>query len=108
MAAMLDEPGFLLLLAESDDATVGYLYGQLLDRLDGIRMLLIYDVTVAAEHRREGIGTALMRSAFSHGRTEGAASCWLVADEGNAAARAFYENLDGAEWPASGFRWKLG
>jgi aminoglycoside 3-N-acetyltransferase I len=108
MATMLDDPGFLLLLAEFDRSTVGYLYGQFLDRLDGTRLLLIYDITVDAGHRRKGVGTALMRSAFTHAHDAGATGCWLVAARENAGVRAFYGHLDGAEWPAVGFRWELG
>ncbi len=107
LTRILGDADFLLLLAKLDGTTVGYLYGRMLDRLDGTRLLLIYDITVGVEYRRKGVGRELVRSALAHARDEGAAGCWLIADEDNQGARAFYEHLDGEEWPAVGFRWKL-
>ena len=107
LAAMLEDPGFLLLLAEFDDSHVGYLHGQIFDRLDGTCVLLIYDVTVEAEYRRKGVGTELMKSALSYARDARAAACWLITDEDNIDAGDFYKSLDGQRWPAVGFRWAL-
>ena len=108
LSDILGSPNFILLLAELDGKSVGYLYGQMLDRIDGTRLLLVYDVTVGIEHRRKGVGSALMQSALQQAIDVGAAGCWLVADEENEDARAFYEHLDGQEWPAAGFRWLFG
>lgn len=108
LTQILEDPDFLLLRAELEGASAGYLYGRMLDRLDGTRLLLIYDITVGVEYRRKGVGSELMRSALAHAREVGASGCWLIADEDNEGARAFYEHLDGEEWPAVGFRWKFG
>lgn len=107
MRRMLSDPTFVILLAQSEDEAVGYLHAQLINRLDGTAMLLIYDVSVVPGRRREGIGTRLMEATFGIGRELGAGRCWLVTEPGNAAARGLYESLDGADWSAVGFGWNL-
>jgi GNAT superfamily N-acetyltransferase len=51
------------------------------------------DVVVAEEHRRKGIGRALMERAASWCREQGASQLLLTVWEGNRAAEAFYDRL---------------
>jgi GNAT superfamily N-acetyltransferase len=50
-------------------------------------------VEVAADHRRNGVGRALMRALLDWGRSRGANQCYLQVDVGNLAALAFYDQL---------------
>ena len=104
---VLRDPTSVVLLATLSNDSVGYLHAELVNRLDGELMVLIYDITVAADHRRNGIGTRLMEAALDLAKELGAKRCWLVTEPGNSAARGLYESLDGAEWPAVGFGWNL-
>ena len=50
-------------------------------------------VEVAAEHRRSGVATALLRALRDWGLSQGATSCYLQVEEGNSAAFALYQRL---------------
>lgn len=50
-------------------------------------------LVVDRHHRRNGIGTTLMRAAAAWSRERGAAELVLTVWAGNAAAEAFYERL---------------
>lgn len=50
----------------------------------------IHDVQVAPEHRRHGIGSALVQSALRAARERGAQWLYLEVRESNAAARQLY------------------
>lgn len=102
---MLSDPTSVLFLARSSNDIVGYLHAELLNRLDGELMLLTYDITVAPDHRRRGIGTRLMKAALDLGKELGVARSWLVTEADNSAARRLYESIDSTEWPAVGFGW---
>lgn len=107
MADILANPNFLLLLATESEQCIGYLHGQTLHRLDGERMLLVYEIEVASQHRRRGIGTSLMDGALRYAVEAGLARCWLVTESDNRIARSFYESLDGEEWRVIGFNWPM-
>ncbi len=96
---------FVLLVAKRQGEPTGYLHGALIHRVDGDRMLMIYDLEVAAAHRRSGVGTALMREARRIARSEGATETWLVTESDNAEAVALYESLGGKQFRAVGYEW---
>jgi ribosomal protein S18 acetylase RimI-like enzyme len=50
-------------------------------------------VEVAPEHRRSGVGSALMAALLAWGADRGATSCYLQVETGNSAALTFYERL---------------
>lgn len=96
---------FVLLVARADGAPAGYLHGAFVHRVDGGLMLMVYDLEVAAAHRRCGIGTALMQQARQIAKDEGASDTWLVTESDNVEAVALYESLDGKRFPAVGYEW---
>ena len=53
--------------------------------------LIIETVAVAPDHRRKGLGTALMHAAFDRGRALGADSIGISVIHGNNGAQALYE-----------------
>jgi len=107
LAASLRDPSFVLFLAYSEGSGVGYLHAELLSRLDGERMLLIYDVEVDKRHRRRGVARELMRTALRFAEDSGVARSWLLTEPDNLAARGLYDSLGGDEFPAIGFGWNL-
>ncbi len=75
-----------------NDEPAGLLWGYFLPRPDGQDdMLLIYSVDVAAEHRRRGVGRALMDAARALRR----GGVWLLTAESNEAAMALYRRAGG-------------
>lgn len=65
--------------------------------------LWINELGVASSHRRRGIAGALMECMFSHGRSLGFAEAWVLSEDGDEAAHAFYRSLaHGADAAPSG------
>jgi len=54
--------------------------------------VLIEDMVILEEYRRQGLGTGLLRQVFAWGEQKGAERCQLVADRRNAPALEFYKN----------------
>lgn len=72
-------------VAERDGTVLGYLMAwSVVDELH------VINVAVAAEARREGIGTLLLDKALAGARAEGCRSATLEVRTDNAAARSFY------------------
>lgn len=57
------------------------------------RRLHITDIRVSPSHRGQGIGTALMRHALTHGRTTSARTAWLEVTNVNAPAVRAYRRM---------------
>ncbi|WP_426507384.1 GNAT family N-acetyltransferase [Dactylosporangium sp. McL0621] len=69
--------------------------GYHLARPDASSMLYLHRLEVASEHRRQGIGRALLRAFMSAGAQAGATKMFFTTGQGNARARALYESLGG-------------
>jgi len=61
--------------------------------LSAARVLVLYDLFVAPQARRSGVGRALMEAAARLGREQGAASLVLSTARTNRAAQRLYESL---------------
>lgn len=85
----------LLIVAEEGAQIVGFVWAHWLDRIRSERkQLFIYEIEVAADRRRRGIGTALMHFAIATARAAGA-DTFLVTNHTNAAAVGLYHSLGG-------------
>ena len=87
------------LIAEIDDAPVGYLaWYRGYDTEDAIRQLRMADLYVAPSGRRLGVARAMIEALVALGRSHGAGEIiWNVEPE-NAAAVAFYERIGARTW----------
>ncbi len=103
LASLLRKEDFILLLAAAESQVIGFLQGHLLDRLDGERMMLIYDIEVAGNQRRKGAATALIERSLELAAEHGAKRTWLISDPQNEPARSLYIARGGTECPAVGF-----
>ena len=88
--AFLGDPASVGIVGSADGAAAGYLLGYLVRRIDGARMLIVYDVSVAAESRRRGVGRAMIDEALALARQEGASKTWVITEADNDAATALY------------------
>jgi ribosomal protein S18 acetylase RimI-like enzyme len=97
-AGALDSPDSLLLVAEDDGAIVGFLWGLVRQSAElpmhvPRRWLVVDMIGVAATHRGQGVGRALMAHAHEWAHGQGIFEAELTVWEFNQRAIAFYEEL---------------
>jgi len=63
------------------------------NRFNGIKELWVWDLTVAPEFRRQGLGHALMEYARERAVARQCAELWLLVEEGNSEARRLYSSV---------------
>jgi aminoglycoside 3-N-acetyltransferase I len=91
---LLDSEHFLALAALKDGTVVGGLTAYELQKFERERSeIYIYDLAVAAAHRREGIATTLIEELKSIGATRGAYVIFVQADRGDSPAISLYTKL---------------
>jgi len=94
LAGLLGQEHFIVLAASAGGEVVGGLTAYMLDKYEEERReLYIYDLAVAAAHRRRGVATALIEATREIARARGAYVLFLQADPGDAPAVALYEKL---------------
>jgi aminoglycoside 3-N-acetyltransferase I len=85
---------FIALVALKGKAVVGGIAAYELRKFEQERSeIYIYDLAVAAEHRRQGIATALIRELRKLATARGAYVIFVQADHGDDAAIALYSKL---------------
>jgi GNAT superfamily N-acetyltransferase len=85
-----------MLVAFEDDEAVGMLLAYELDRRHGdARKMLLYEIDVRAGRRRHGIGRALMERFADLCRECGYLHAWVLTDDENPGAVAFYSACGG-------------
>ena len=91
---LLGREYFIALAALVSDEVVGGLVAYVLDKFEQERSeIYIYDLAVAAAHRRRGIATALVRALQTMAAQRGAHVIFVQADQGDAPAVALYSRL---------------
>ncbi len=89
---------FIALAALKNDAIVGGLAAYVLDKFEQARSeIYIYDLAVAAAHRREGIATALIEHLKTIAAARAIHVIFVQADPGDAPAIALYTKLGACE-----------
>jgi GNAT superfamily N-acetyltransferase len=89
-----------LLVAFEGEQPVGMLLAYELDRRHGDeRKIFLYEIDVRDDRRRRGIGRALMERLGDLCRERGYPKAWVLTDEGNPAAMAFYAACGGTREP---------
>ena len=89
------DPGSVAFVAEVGGEILGWCWGYVLPRPDGQSMMLIYDLEVRPESRRQGIGRGLVTAMLETARERGASKAWLTTAHDNSPARALYSHLGG-------------
>ena len=91
---LLGSANFIALVALDGDAVVGALTAYVLDKFEHERSeIYIYDLAVAASHRRRGIATALIAELQRIAAEHGAWVIFVQADYGDDPAVALYSKL---------------
>ena len=98
LAELLAKEHVVALAALSGEEVLGGLVAYELDKFERMRReLYIYDLAVAAEHRRRGIATALIGQLREIAARRGAWVVYVQADHGDDPAIALYEKLGARE-----------
>ncbi len=95
--AALDAPGQHLAVALDGTRVVGFAMGIHYAEPDKAPVLYVDEVGTADAYRRRGVATALMRALLDHARTLGCTRVWLMTEDENEPARAFYAAIGGVE-----------
>jgi aminoglycoside 3-N-acetyltransferase I len=91
---LLNKDTFVALVALSGNEVIGGLAAYVLEKFEQDRKeIYIYDLAVAAEHRRKGIATGLIEQLKAIARQMGAYIIFVQADPPDAPAVALYEKL---------------
>ena len=85
---------FIALVALEEGAVIGGLTAYELPKFEQARSeIYIYDLAVAADHRRKGVATALINQLRAIGGARGAYVLFVQADRGDEPAIALYSKL---------------
>jgi aminoglycoside 3-N-acetyltransferase I len=94
LSRLLARDHFIALAALEGENVVGGIAAYVLDKFEQERSeIYVYDLAVAAEHRRRGIATALIRELQRIAVTRGAWVIFIQADKGDDPAIALYSKL---------------
>lgn len=98
LARLLRSEAFIAIAALDGDAVVGGLAAYVLPKFEQARSeVYLYDLAVAATHRRRGIATALIAALQREAAARGAWVAFVQADPGDDAAIALYTKLGARE-----------
>lgn len=98
LSELLADPRYFLIVAIADHVVAGGAVAYELSRLDGARMMLLYEIEVDAAHQGMGFGTALIDELKRICAVQDVAKMWLLTDSSNEAARALYESTGAEVW----------
>jgi aminoglycoside 3-N-acetyltransferase I len=95
---LLGKDHFIAIAALKDGEVVGGLAAYELEKFERERSeIYIYDLAVAAQHRRQGIATALIEGLKALAAERGAHAIFVQADHGDEPAIALYSKLGARE-----------
>ena len=97
----LASEGHHLLVALDEDGPVGFVSGVETTHPDKDTEMFLYELSVHEQHRRRGIGRALVEALAELARERGCYGMWVATETDNAAALATYRAA-GAEPPEPG------
>ena len=95
--AVLSAPNQHLAVALDGPRVVGFAMGVRVVEPDKAPVLYVDEVGTADAYLRRGIATALVSALLDHARALGCTAAWLLTEDDNAAARAFYAAVGGME-----------
>jgi ribosomal protein S18 acetylase RimI-like enzyme len=97
VAAYLENPANLLILAVTDGVVIGQIAAVLHLHPDKPIELYIDEVGVTPQYRQQGVATRLMEEIITLGKTLGCEEVWLGTELDNIPARALYDRYTTAE-----------
>ena len=96
---LLDE-NYIMIVAQEGTKVIGGLTAYKLKMLDGnCCKILLYEIDVLSEYRRQGVGSKLIKKLDEIGTSIQSKSIFLVTEITNTAAQKFYKNIGGEKHP---------
>jgi len=87
-----------LFVAIEDKTPVGFLTAHRLQRFDSRKAeVLLYEIGVHEDHRRKGIGKALIEAVKQWAKEVGADEVWVLTEKDNIPAMKMYQSAGGVE-----------
>jgi [ribosomal protein S18]-alanine N-acetyltransferase len=109
VARFLADPGHHVLLAYAAGVPVGFVSGVELTHPDKGTEMFLYELAVAAGHRRRGIGGRLVHALGRLARERRCYGMWVLAEADNVGASATYARAGGElESRPAMFSWSFG
>jgi GNAT superfamily N-acetyltransferase len=108
MRTFLADDRHYFIVAYVGDEPAGYVFGYRLWCFDGKPpVMFLYEVAVVEDHRRRGIGRALVEELKRLAKADGCGKMFVPTNRSNAAAMALYRSTGGEEGAADAteFRW---
>ena len=108
-ARFLEDPGHHIAAAIVAGRVVGFVSAVRYLHPDKDPQLWINELGVHEEHRRKGIGRALVRTILEHGEAMGCVEAWVLTEAENTAAMRLYASAAGrrAAGEVAMFEWRL-
>ena len=97
LAAYLNEPNHLMVLAFEDELVIGQCAAVLHRHPDKPVELYLDEVGTASTHRRLGVARLMLDAMFAWGRELGCTEAWLGTELDNVAARGLYDGRSPTE-----------
>ena len=93
--AFLEEKNTFGYVAKEDNIIVGFAYGYILIRPDGLRDFYLHAIDIMENHQKLGYGTELMKYIIAHSKSIGCRKLFLITNKSNLPACRCYENAGG-------------
>ena len=93
--AFLGEKNTFGYVAKEDNVIVGFAYGYILIRPDGLRDFYLHAIDIMENHQKLGYGTELMKYIIAHSKSIGCRKLFLITNKSNVPACRCYENAGG-------------
>lgn len=91
----LADPRHYLIVAQHNDSLIGFVSAISYLHPDKPLELWINEISVAATHQRQGLGTRLMRAMLELGRELGCRQAWVLTERSNPQAMRLYASAGG-------------
>jgi ribosomal protein S18 acetylase RimI-like enzyme len=107
LAAYLEAPGHLMVLAFDGDLVVGQCVGVVHYHPDKVTELYVDEVGTASAYQRQGIASVMLGELFAWAREKGCQEAWLGTELDNDAANGLYRRFGGDEDTIKYYEFKL-
>lgn len=91
----LEEKNSFGYVAKEDDIIVGFAYGYVLVRPDGLRDFYLHAIDIMENYQKHGYGTELMKYIYAHSKNIGCRKMFLITNKSNVSACRCYEKAGG-------------
>ena len=91
----LEEKNAFGYVAKNDEIIVGFAYGYVLVRPDGLRDFYLHAIDIMEKYQKHGYGTELMKYIYSHSKNIGCRKLFLITNKSNVPACRCYEKAGG-------------